>query len=78
MTNSYTKNRGFNINGSTYLKILCLSRGLQLLLVFLIVEISTSSYGVGQSYSIIDKAKRDLGGGSRRRIIAQLIQWENF
>mgnify|MGYP000075565218 FL=1 len=54
--NSYTKNRGFNINGSTYLNFMPI-KGLTVTSRLSYRLASTSSYGVGQSYYYTDKAK---------------------
>lgn len=75
--NSYTKNRGFNINGSTYLNFMPI-KGLTVTSRLSYRLASTSSYGVGQSYYYTDKAKRDWVEVSASDYSPTYYQWENF
>lgn len=74
---SYTKNRGFNINGSTYLNFMPFE-GLTVTSRLGYRLASTSSYGVAQDYYYHGTAKQDYIQVNAADNNAVYWQWENF
>lgn len=74
---SYTKNRGFNINGSTYLNFMPFE-GLTVTSRLGYRLASTSSYGVAQDYYYHGTAKQDYIQVNAADNNTVYWQWENF
>lgn len=74
---SYTKNRGFNINGTTYLNFKPIS-GLTITSRLGYQLSSSSSYGVSQDYYYTGKSKQDYIQVNASDYSPSYWQWENF
>ncbi len=74
---SYTKNRGFNINGSTFLNFTPI-KGLTVTSRLGYRMSSTSSYGVSQDYYYHGTAKQDYIQVDASDYSPVYWQWENF
>lgn len=74
---SYTKNRGFNINGTTYLNFKPIS-GLTITSRLGYQLSSSSSYGVNQDYYYTGKSKQDYIQVNASDYSPSYWQWENF
>lgn len=74
---SYTKNRGFNINGSTYLNFMPI-KGLTFTSRLSYRLSSTSSYGVSKAYYYQGKSKQDYVKVDASDYSPVYYQWENF
>lgn len=74
---SYTKNRGFNINGTTYLNFKPIS-GLTITSRLGYQLNSSSSYGVSQDYYYTGKSKQDYIQVNASDYSPSYWQWENF